>query len=438
MKKLFTATLLLLCIAAVQSFGATKWQFVKIWPDTNLINPRLDGLGLHGIAVDPNGRIWFQYYGTSDSVFDVVQNAWRYVRVINVYNQDGTKAPFSPIKTVTVGGKTDTLYNSNRGIRADKSGNIVFASFDTYYKLDYKTGAGLAKVTPYSGATAVQPAFDDANEMFAGLVIGGGGLKFFDGSFNLLGNVDTVSDGVCRTIEVSGDGNTVYYTFYGGVYLYKSPDHSLLPFTPKADSLGMGLAAEVAEWNKKDGYIYIGGGSEINPTTGGWSLRTIYAFDPVTKAVKDSIKWDMSAYHYNTSDGPRPRGLAFSNSGDTAYFCAFNLAGGANGGIQMFRRVLVSVEQVDNLIPNGYELSQNYPNPFNPSTEIRFTVAHSGFTTIKVYNVLGEEVATLVNENLGAGSYKTTFEAGKLSSGTYIYTLTSGDTHISKKMLLVK
>jgi hypothetical protein len=126
-------------------------------------------------------------------------------------------------------------------------------------------------------------------------------------------------------------------------------------------------------------------------------------------------------------------------TGDTAYFAGFNLiAGGGRGGIQMFRRVLVSVEQTDNLIPNGYALSQNYPNPFNPSTEIRFTVAHSGFTTIKVYNVLGEEVATLVNENLGAGSYKTTFEAGKLSSGTYIYTLTSGDTHISKKMLLVK
>ena len=90
------------------------------------------------------------------------------------------------------------------------------------------------------------------------------------------------------------------------------------------------------------------------------------------------------------------------------------------------------------MIPDGYALSQNYPNPFNPSTEIEFTLPKAGLTTLKVYDVLGKEVATLVNENLGVGTFKTSLDGSRLSSGTYIYTLSSGDSRISKKMLLVK
>jgi len=104
----------------------------------------------------------------------------------------------------------------------------------------------------------------------------------------------------------------------------------------------------------------------------------------------------------------------------------------------MFRRVVTSVEQVESGIPSGYTLSQNFPNPFNPSTEIHFTVAKGGITTLIVYDMLGREVATLVNENLAPGTYKSKFDASKLSSGSYIYTLTSGNFRMSQKMLLLK
>ena len=85
-----------------------------------------------------------------------------------------------------------------------------------------------------------------------------------------------------------------------------------------------------------------------------------------------------------------------------------------------------------------FELSQNYPNPFNPSTEIKFTLTKGGFTTLKVYNMLGQEVATLVNENLGVGAFKATFDASNLTSGTYLYRLTANGQSISKKMMLLK
>jgi hypothetical protein len=88
--------------------------------------------------------------------------------------------------------------------------------------------------------------------------------------------------------------------------------------------------------------------------------------------------------------------------------------------------------------PSGFSLEQNYPNPFNPSTNIRFRIAESGFVSLKVFDLLGREVATLVNENLQAGSYEATFDARGLASGVYIYRLTSGGSSLSRKLLLTK
>src|SRR5690606_25711150 len=74
-------------------------------------------------------------------------------------------------------------------------------------------------------------------------------------------------------------------------------------------------------------------------------------------------------------------------------------------------------------IPNGYFLAQNYPNPFNPSTKINYGVKEGGFVSLKVYNILGVEVATLVNGYKPAGNYEAYFNLPKLSSGVYIYSL---------------
>jgi len=86
-----------------------------------------------------------------------------------------------------------------------------------------------------------------------------------------------------------------------------------------------------------------------------------------------------------------------------------------------------------------FRLFQNYPNPFNPSTSISFTLQISGFTSLKIYDVLGREVATLVNENLEAGvHHQRMLDASKLSSGVYYYALQSGGKREIKKMLMVK
>lgn len=87
---------------------------------------------------------------------------------------------------------------------------------------------------------------------------------------------------------------------------------------------------------------------------------------------------------------------------------------------------------------NDYQLAQNYPNPFNPVTTIQYDLPKAGMTTLKLYNLLGEEVAVLLNEYKVAGSYQLQFDASKLESGVYYYKIKSGDFEASKKLVLVK
>lgn len=110
----------------------------------------------------------------------------------------------------------------------------------------------------------------------------------------------------------------------------------------------------------------------------------------------------------------------------------------ATGQIYRFTPPVSGISIISSEIPGNYSLGQNYPNPFNPVTNIHFALPKSGYVRLGIYDALGREVESLVNEFKQAGSYSVDFSASKLSSGIYFYKIQSGDFSEVKKMILTK
>ncbi|MGH1363740.1 MAG: T9SS type A sorting domain-containing protein [Calditrichia bacterium] len=125
--------------------------------------------------------------------------------------------------------------------------------------------------------------------------------------------------------------------------------------------------------------------------------------------------------------------------GQTAVFTVSDSATTVAQGYwyQISRDIVTGIED-QNLLPAEFELKQNYPNPFNPSTTILFSLPQAAEVQLTIYNVLGQEVGTLVDENLSAGTYEVRFEARGLAAGLYFYRIQADRFVETRKMLLVK
>ena len=130
-------------------------------------------------------------------------------------------------------------------------------------------------------------------------------------------------------------------------------------------------------------------------------------------------------------------GLDYFGLDDDNGWKDFALKGMLKNGIVYGDTTLTDVAD-ENILPKEFSLSQNYPNPFNTTTKIRWQSPSAGYQTLRVYDVLGNEVITLVDEYRNAGIYDIDFEASKLSSGVYFYQLKAGDFISTKKMILIK
>jgi hypothetical protein len=155
-----------------------------------------------------------------------------------------------------------------------------------------------------------------------------------------------------------------------------------------------------------------------------------------TQAYPVSVSWELNPvngieYSIITGGmGKESSNERINQTGSTAIQSLtngkFRLNAQAKGGI------------LKNNLPTAYYLSQNYPNPFNPSTTISYSITKRGLASIKVFDILGKEVAILINDIKDAGTYSVSFNASKLPSGIYFYTLTSEDFIATKKLILLK
>lgn len=126
--------------------------------------------------------------------------------------------------------------------------------------------------------------------------------------------------------------------------------------------------------------------------------------------------------------------MEFRRVGTTVYGYAVT----SSGVVLKLTDMVTVVSNTNSLIPSEFELGQNYPNPFNPTTKINFSIPTASNVTLKVYDALGKEVSSVVNEFKPAGNYTADFTANNLNSGVYFYTLNAGNFTATKKLMLVK
>ncbi len=196
---------------------------------------------------------------------------------------------------------------------------------------------------------------------------------------------------------------------------------------------------------------FVGGTTMQKTTNGGtnWAAHTV----PGTGTIQALTGWKTTNTYfmgranivYSTTNNGTNWNTVFTAAG-TSQIWNFTVSRTgspyvygcrANGTIVKYGGAFTGVTPVTTVADN-YSLSQNYPNPFNPTTNIKFAIPTSGLVSLKVYNMLGKEVATLVSSNLSAGTYSYDFNASNLASGVYFYKLETANFSEVKKMSLIK
>jgi hypothetical protein len=129
--------------------------------------------------------------------------------------------------------------------------------------------------------------------------------------------------------------------------------------------------------------------------------------------------------------------VSLSSDGNTAIVGGF-ADDNFEGAAWVYIRALSSVREPGGGVPLQSSLGRNYPNPFNPTTKIQFTIVNRQLTMVKVFDLVGREVGTLVNEVKEPGTYTVQFDGSNLASGVYIYVLQQGSQRVSKPMTLLK
>lgn len=168
---------------------------------------------------------------------------------------------------------------------------------------------------------------------------------------------------------------------------------------------------------------------EVNPINGDTKRVIRFPFNSVG-SVSFDIACDAAGNLYLANGSDNRTVVAYSPSDGYNYFTT-------DAPTDVNINVITGINDKTNQ-PSRFSLEQNYPNPFNPSTTINYTVAKSSFVTLKVYDILGSELATLINETKPAGNYQVNFKADGLSSGVYFYKLTAGSFSEIKKMIYQK
>jgi photosystem II stability/assembly factor-like uncharacterized protein len=281
--------------------------------------------------------------------------------------------------------------------------------------------------------------------LFAGTV--GGVFLSIDNGANWtaintgLTNIFIQSLALCGTNLFAGTGSGLFQSTNNGLE-WTVCNTGLTGYVLSLSCLTNNYASDTILVAGTSGGVFLSNNNSINWTDANNGLTELYIRSLVISDTNIFVSTSGNIF-LSSNIGKSWRsitaGLPYSIIGFIAIFDKVLFAW-TNGGIwkRPLSEIISSVEQKSFQIPEEFSLSQNYPNPFNPSTTIKFQIPISGFVTLKIFDMLGKEVATLVNEKLSLGSYEKTYDASGLASGVYLYQLKAGGFIQIKKLLLLK
>jgi hypothetical protein len=330
---------------------------------------------LYGISVDKAGYV----YVCNDTSNGVTND----IKIYKPIKQWSATHNDAPVGTVDL---PDGVY---KGLCASPDGKMLFVSdYNNRKVVKYKGSptAGYVKDNTFNFTMSAADTVPVSTTLLPGPI----GMAYLSPN-----NILAVA------CDVWGTSSAQYTYSYGRIYL-------LNPLTGALISSDSTLSVvDQAAWNfKMTGSYSTRTGGTVPGNASGYTSTWAVAWDQQKNLYSQSyFGWTVEKWNYN---GTLPT------------------------------ITVTGVEQLEGSLPQGYGLEQNYPNPFNPTTTIGFSVPVSGFVSLKVFDLLGREVMTLVNEERAAGSHRVTFDAANLPTGTYLYTLKATGYQETKRMVLVR
>lgn len=302
--------------------------------------------------------------------------------------------------------------NNKYIISVYRTDSYLFSS--TANSIEYRStnnGSDWNEISIGSAAQRVNSFLRVGNTIFAGLSLTGNSVYKSD-DFGLTWSIsDNGLSSEVKTLE--NLGNRIFASFYGFVYQSTDSGNNWMPITK-----GILHGYPIPDMKAFGDYLFIASLSGV---------YTIHTSEDSAQVITGNLPGVPLPLTENIDVSDEYIIVSFNNLSTST----------SEVWIRPTASVTSSEETISSM-PNVYSLSQNYPNPFNPNTKISWQSPTGSHQTLKVYDILGNEVATLVDEYKTAGNYDVDFDAAGLSSGIYFYRLQSGSNVESKKMILIK